>query len=128
MALEHINIQKTQDELNQLLGVTSIGTPFSYVKRIETLGPTVILANGEEALLKEALESGCPVLIPVDTGQLQSYWSSALKHAVLAIGYDDRSIYLNDPAFVDAPKKVDWLELMLACEPFDHLFAIIKVE
>ena len=71
------------------------------------------------------LEQDVPPIIFVNTGQL-SYWSLATQHAVLITGYDNNDVLIDDPAFDEAPQRVDSISLMLAWDEFDNRYAVIR--
>lgn len=55
------------------------------------------------------------------------YWEYRdTSHVVVIVGYDDRNVSLNDPAFADAPKSVLWDGFMAAWEEYDRQAAIIE--
>lgn len=123
--LAYLNIEQSQHQLNRILGLTSMGVPFSQITRIERLGVTVSMLNGEEDAIKAQLDMGHPLIYPVLTNQL-SYWNEVdTQHAITVVGYDDDSIFVNDPAFDEAPMRIGWIELLLACEIYDYAFATI---
>jgi len=123
--LAHLQINQTQRQLNRILRLTSLGVPFSQITRVERLGVTVTLAQGEEPAIREQIDSGNPVIVPVLTGQLD-YWNKEnTQHAITIVGYNDTSVFINDPVFDTSPQQAGWLELMLAGEVYDNAYAII---
>ena len=102
-----------------------MGVPFSQITRIERLGVSVTLAAGEEAAVRAQIELGNPVIVPLLTGQLAYWQNENTQHAVTVIGYDESGLFLNDPAFDQAPQRAGWLEFMLAREIYDDRYAII---
>jgi ABC-type bacteriocin/lantibiotic exporter with double-glycine peptidase domain len=125
MALRHLGQEQTQSTLNHLLGLTSIGTPYSTIRRMETLGVNVALRTRTSNELQAAIDAGLPVIVFVMTGDLP-YWHDNTSHAVLVVGYDDASIMLNDPAFEQAPQPVAWADFMLAWSEHDFMCAIVS--
>ena len=125
MALEHINVSVRQRRLNRLFGLTDMGVPWPRVARLSQLGVQVSLETGEEAQLQQAIDRNLPPIIFVRTGELTTYWDADLQHAILMVGYDEQSVFLNDPAFSTAPQQISWGELLLAMVEFDYSFAVI---
>lgn len=131
MALAHVDVHRTQRQLNTLLGLTTLGKPMSKVKALherqfQCRKVEVMYERGSQNLIGQQLERKLPVILFVRTGELQSYWQQDTQHAVLCIGYDDANVYLNDPAFIDTPQQVSWDELMLAWVEFDYMFAVVS--
>ncbi len=52
MVLAYLGIRQTQAALNRLLGLTSIGTSYSNIRRLTALGVGVALAYGDEEELR----------------------------------------------------------------------------
>ena len=125
MALDYINVSVAQRRLNRLFEYTSMGVPWPRIERLAQLGVQVTLQEGEETELRKAIARNLPPIIFVRTGELTTYWNADLQHAVLMIGYDATSVFLNDPAFPTAPQQASWGELMLALIPYDFMFALI---
>lgn len=125
MALQHIGVNQSQAQLNQLFGLTPAGVPSSRIQRLSQLGVDVAYMSGNEAALKAAIDRGIPPIIFVDTGELP-YWYIRLRHAVIVVGYDEAQVYLNDPDQPKAPVTVSWGDLMLAWSEFDYRYALIS--
>ena len=64
-------------------------------------------------------------LVFVLTGDLP-YWNENTAHVMVAVGIDNESIYVNDPAFENAPQFIPLDYFLLAWSEFDHRCAIIK--
>lgn len=123
--LSFYQIQQSQRQLNRILGLPSLGIPFSQITNVERIGVSVMLDMGEESAIQAQLDIGNPVIVPVLTNQL-SYWGNEkTQHAITVIGYDERSVFINDPAFDTAPQTAGWLEFMLARDIYDYIYATI---
>jgi len=125
MALRHIDIAATQDQLNQLLGLTEAGIPASRIKRLAQQGVNVVYATGDDSILRNTIEQGIPLIAFLATGDLPN-WYVSLRHAVLVVGFDDADVYLHDPAFPSAPIPVNWDDFLLAWSEFDYAYAVIS--
>lgn len=90
------------------------------------LGVSVLVERGEIENLRLNLEAGLPSIAFIATGQL-SYWHETTGHAVVVVGLDEERIYLNDPAFADAPKQVSIDEFLLAWIDADQFYALIRL-
>ena len=53
------------------------------------------------------------------------YWPHNTLHAVVVVGIDDRSVYLNDPEFPEAPIAVPVGDFDLAWLAEDERYAIL---
>jgi uncharacterized protein YvpB len=53
------------------------------------------------------------------------YWDANTSHVVVAVGFDDDFVYLNDPAYPPAGRAVLWDEFLAAWAEFDETAAII---
>lgn len=124
MILLYLGRSHSQQALNATLGLTSIGTPFRNIERLSQFGLRVLLESGNTATLQNALDQGTPPLVFLKTGDLP-YWAADTAHAVVAIGYDDRGIYLNDPMLDSAPQHVNWDDFLLAWNEQDYVYALI---
>ncbi len=125
MALQYLDISSKQRQLNRLFELGEIGAQFSRLERLTRYGVKVSIQAGDEDELKQAIDRGIPPILFVRTNQLTTYWSADVRHALLVIGYDDTHLYLNDPAFPDAPQRVPLDEVMLAWLEFDYAYALI---
>ena len=55
------------------------------------------------------------------------YWNDEnISHVAIVVGYDERYVYLNDPAFPTAPQPVLWDGFLAAWEEYDRMAAIIQ--
>lgn len=78
MALSYLGIEHSQRHLNRLLGLTTIGIPYTNLLRLESLGVQVTVDAGNERQLQQAIDQGLPVIAFLFTGELP-YWSTAKK-------------------------------------------------
>lgn len=74
--------------------------------------------------LRSNLTAGHPCIVLLNTGDL-SYWPYATDHAVLVVGIDEQAVYLNDPAFDEAPIRVSLIEFELAWMEMDFRYSVI---
>jgi len=124
MVLAHLGIERTQAELNRLLGLTAIGTPYRNIERLAGLGLTVALRSGSDIDLRAAIDDGTPPILFLMTGDLP-YWQDNISHAVLSVGYDETSVMLADPMFPTSPQLTTWDELLLAWGEHDYAYATV---
>ena len=126
MVLSYLGIVSSYEELLKLLKVKSFGAAGQNLKYLSSLGVNVVYREGSISELKRLLEAGFPCIVLVRTAEL-SYWSYGTDHAVLAIGFDNDHIFVNDPAFDVAPIAVSTIEFELAWMFFDYRYGLIKV-
>jgi len=125
MLLGHIGLSTNYDQLLKLLRVTTnVGAPASNIRRLEALGVTVIYKQGNWAELQDHLMNNRPCMTPVQTEEL-SYWAEQTDHAIVVVGLDEEFIYLNDPAFPNAPIQVSRGEFDLAWLARDEAYAVV---
>ena len=125
MVLQHIGVETTQSRLNRLFGLTSIGAPYSSIRRLDQLGIQVTVAAGDDSTIRSAIDRNQPAIVFVKTGDLP-YWSDNTSHAIVIVGYDDENIFLNDPVFSDAPIRCEWSEFMLAWSEQDYMLTLLE--
>jgi hypothetical protein len=124
MALEQLGLAATQRELNRLLGLTPLGTPYPHIQRLNRYGVHVMLQRGDEFALRNAIDQGvAPIVFMMTTGL--PYWQTETQHALVIVGYDNQNVYMNDPAFADAPKTVSLNGFMIGWIEFDSWYALI---
>lgn len=127
MTLTFLETPISQKKLNQLFELTSLGVPLFRLTRLDRYGLQVNIHNFSDLEdLQQSVDNNIPPIIFVRTHQL-SYWQEDTQHALLLVGYDDTNLFINDPAFPDAPKQINVDELMLAWDEFDSTYATITL-
>ena len=122
MILNYMGLLVDYNGLIKLLRITTGGTPSFRVLDLEILGITVIYKQGSFQELREHLLQNRPCMAFVFTGELP-YWDEATSHAVVVTGLDDDNVYVNDPAFPDAPIPVSKGDFDLAWLERDEYYA-----
>lgn len=125
MVLAHLGHSINETTLVKRLDTKPIGTIVRNVQRISSLGFTVSFGSSSLANIRSSLELGKPVIAFVMTGHLK-YWKLDVPHAVVVVGIDDESVYLNDPWFDVAPQVSSIDDFLAAWAEFDHLAAFIS--
>lgn len=127
MMLGAIDVKVDYKQLRTLLGITDYGTPFSRLRLLSRIRPDVqvTLQKGNLQHLRTAIDAGIPPAVFVFTGELP-YWSEAVYHAVLLIGYTETEFYINDPEFAIAPQVASIGDLELAWIEHDSFFAVVQ--
>ena len=126
MVLAHLGVEIVYSRLLKLLRVGPYGAPGRNLLHLADLGVCVTYGPSSFAELTGRLEEGLPSIVLVRTSELP-YWSYATDHAVVVVGFDQKSVYLNDPHFEQSPQCVPTGDFMLAWLEFDYRAAVIKL-
>ncbi len=127
MVLNYLGRPVRYSQLMRLLTVTpDLGAPASNIKRLSSLNVSIKYGPGTMDDLVEHVAQGVPCITFVHTVHL-SYWSEAVRHAVIVVGMDEQQVYLNDPFFDTTPQSVSRLEFELAWDEMDNTCAVITV-
>jgi len=124
MALAYLNVSVRYEHVLKLLDVKPYGTPGSRLNNLVDLGVRVRYAHGSMDELTFELDCRRPCIALVRTSQLP-YWTYATDHAVVVVGNDEQTVYINDPAFEQAPQQVSRAEFELAWLEFDYRYGVI---
>lgn len=124
MVLEYLGRPTSYSRLLTLLQIGPIGAPRRNIRYLTHLGIDVTYREATLPLVVEYLQAGSPVIVFVDTGEL-SYWSVSTNHAVVLVGANREAVFVNDPAFPNAPQTVSLGEFDLAWFNSDNACAIL---
>ena len=125
MVLAHHGRSLAEAELRQLLDTRADGTKARNLTAVASLGFEVQLDSANLSQLREALATGLPPIVFVDTGSLD-YWKIDCAHVAVVVGIDDTSVYLNDPFFDTAPQQTSLPSFLLGWARNGHLAAIVR--
>ncbi len=126
MVLDYIGQPVNYDRLLHLLRIEpEVGTAARNILRLSELGVEVLYTQGTLDDIRNHLTENRPCIAFVNTGELP-YWNESTGHAVVVVGIDEQSMYLNDPAFADAPKAVSHGDFVLAWIEFEEYYAVIR--
>jgi ABC-type bacteriocin/lantibiotic exporter with double-glycine peptidase domain len=125
MVLSYLGQRVGEAELASRLGATELGTPGSRLLRLSSPVLRVVFGPLTLPLVYDRLDAGIPLIALVRTLFLD-YWRADLAHAIVVVGYDDRHLLLNDPAFDDAPQRATPTGFLAAWGEFDYLCATIS--
>jgi ABC-type bacteriocin/lantibiotic exporter with double-glycine peptidase domain len=125
MVLNYWGIAASEADLAAQLGATPLGTPGSRLLRLQTSQLQVTYEPITLMQLQETLRQGVPVITLAQTIFLD-YWEIDTAHAVVVIGLAEDSLFINDPAFENAPQKATIDGFLAAWGEFDNLAGIIK--
>jgi uncharacterized protein YvpB len=102
--------------------------------RLRSWSFRVEYSRGNLETLRQHLEAGRPIIVPVDT-ELLPYWvtrrdvsaaEQITDHAVVVVGMDEENIYVNDPDFEAAPQAVELGRFYDAWQHFALRYAVIR--
>jgi hypothetical protein len=133
MVLTYLQIPIPYARLRRILGTTEEGTPFHHLDRLRRWGLTVVQGQGNMDLLATYLRDGLPVIVDVQTGdipycQARTDINASQKdtaHAVVVVGFEWETLYVNDPDFEDAPQVMTLGDFHLAWEQRENRYAVI---
>lgn len=125
MVLGYLGLSATEEELAVQLGTTPLGTTGRNLLRLQDYLLSVVYGPLTISLLKTELNQSRPVIVLVSTIFLD-YWQRDTAHAVVVVGYDDDHLFLNDPAFANAPQTVTVDGILAAWGEFDFLAGVVK--
>jgi ABC-type bacteriocin/lantibiotic exporter with double-glycine peptidase domain len=117
----------SESKLANLLGTQSFGTPAPNIRRLEQSGFLITYESGALSIIESHLDKNIPSLVFVQTGDLP-YWDENTAHVIVAIGMNETTIFVNDPAFKDAPQAIPIDDFLLAWSEFDYRYALIQPE
>ncbi len=126
MILEYLGHTFRESEIAERLGTKSFGTPAPNLSRLEKLGFSIFYGSGTLANIRSHIQNGVPCLTFVQTGDFP-YWDENTAHVVVVVGIDEEQIYVNDPAFENAPQTIPIDYFLLAWSEFDHRFGVIQL-
>ena len=125
MTLSYLGVKVQYQQLLRLLRVSDSGTSFYNLHHLHTLGVTVQIKDGYIELLDQCIQNNQPVIISVDTVDLPYWQQTSTLHALVVVGSDQKTIFVNDPAMKTAPQPVDRVWFELAWLRRDYLYATI---
>jgi ABC-type bacteriocin/lantibiotic exporter with double-glycine peptidase domain len=126
MVLAYLGRPIPYNRLLKTLGVQpDVGAPFTNLQLVARYKVTVLYRQGTLAELYRLLAAGWPCIVPVKTHELP-YWENVdSDHAVVVVGMDAESIYLNDPAFTAVPIQVPLGDFDLAWFARGESYAVL---
>lgn len=127
MVLDYIERPCPYQRLLRLLDVKSFGAPSSNVLRLTELGVSANYTSGSLESLEHHISLGQPAIVFLDTAELP-YWPEAVFHTVVVVGMDDENVYVNDPAFDEAPQAITWGDFDLAWIEEGYYYAVIDAD
>ncbi len=125
MVLTYLGRNESYEQLAHLLSTRWFGTPARNILRLEQIGLRVALTELTMLEIETHLQNGRPVLAFVNTADLP-YWNVSADHAVVVVGVDEESVYLDDPYFEHAPQVVSRTAFELSLLRFNNQCVIIE--
>lgn len=125
MILDYLGFDLDEERISEILSTTPRGTKAINIARLQDIGVDVVLRSASLFDLRNLLREKVPCIVFLWTGNLE-YWNIACWHAVVVVGLEEDAIYINDPFFSDAPKKVVIDSFLEAWSHYDFILAEIR--
>jgi ABC-type bacteriocin/lantibiotic exporter with double-glycine peptidase domain len=125
MVLAYLGHNLTEAQIAQVLRSYPFGTPAPNIRYLESLGLSVTFGQMSLSRLRAYLHEGVPCILFVQANELL-YSPSEGFHAIVVIGLDENTVYVNDPALETGPQTVPLDYLMLAWSEFEYEYAVIR--
>lgn len=130
MLLSYHNQLVAYKQIVSLLDIGPIGAPRRNIARADRLGVDVVYREATMSILIDLVRSGSPVIVFVDTEELP-YWTSTTNHAFVVAGFSETAVgddvlFVNDPAFANAPIEIAVGDFELAWLNADYMCAVIS--
>lgn len=113
--LHYFNIKKTEKEVRKMVKTTKNGTKTqNIIKAARDLGlKTKTKYNMDEKNLKTWLDKKIPVIVCFQAWGAKKYYKSQESgHYAVAIGYDKKHVYFQDPSLEDIRGHLTWNDFM----------------
>jgi hypothetical protein len=127
MALAFFSISESQPAIAAQIGhIEGAGTPARNITRLEDFGVKVEWNEyGMLGDLRRAIDNDHVPIVFLRTGELP-YWDQDTPHAVVVVGIEADTVFVNDPAFESAPIPVPTGDFQLAWDEFGCQWAALR--
>jgi ABC-type bacteriocin/lantibiotic exporter with double-glycine peptidase domain len=125
MVLGYLGQDVAEAQLALLMQSYGIGTPVRHIHHLSLLKLEVTVGPTTLSQLQQNLQVNLPSIVFLNTEALP-YHDQTGFHAVVLVDSTADAVYLNDPAFEQAPQRVPLDYFMLAWSDFDYLHATLK--
>jgi ABC-type bacteriocin/lantibiotic exporter with double-glycine peptidase domain len=128
MVLDYLGVHREYNWLARVLQTKTIGTPFHNLANLHsTLGVHVLMAvDGSLFDFDTVLDSGLPIILAVDSN-VGNIWPYYENHAVVIVGFNKETVFINNPAVQEAPQEVTLKNFLWAWSRRDYQYAIISL-
>lgn len=127
MVLAYLGKDISYRHIKTLLKTKSFGTPGHHLLNLSELGLRILYREGSMQELKAHIANGDPCIVLVRTADL-SYWNFTTDHALVVAGFNERSVFVNDPAFTHHPIEVSNVKFELAWMAFDYRYGCLQLK
>ena len=135
--MDYLGFDLDEEQISEMLSTTPRGTTASNIARIQDIGVDVVIHSASLFDLRDLLREKVPCIMLTSFSSLASlnyflwtgnleYWNIACWHAVVVVELGEDVIYINDPFFSDAPKKVVLDSFLEAWSHYDFILAEIR--
>lgn len=127
MLCTYLGIRVAYRQVVRALGIRrGLGTPFSQVQKLQTLGVSVTYQEyGTLQEVYDLLCHGWPCIVGVQTNELPHWNNVNTQHALVVVGMDQDYVYLNDPEFPLAPIQTPLGDFDLAWLAQNEVYAVL---
>lgn len=127
MALALWGISESQSEIAAQIGhIEGAGTAARNITRLTAFGVEVGWREyGTVNEFGQAIAEGKVPVVFVRTGELP-HWDQDVPHALVIVGVETDTVYVNDPAFENAPIPIPVGDFELAWDEFGGQWAIVQ--
>ncbi len=125
MVLAYHGRDTDYDEIRAALRIKPFGAPAANVRLLTAFDVRVVYSTTSLVGLRQMLDDGHPVIAFVKTGNLP-HWTYDTDHALVVIGYEGATLFVNDPDRPDGPITVGADDFELAWLERDYYFAALS--
>lgn len=126
MVLAYLGLERSENDVSQILGAQPFGTPSFAVRRLEAWGLDVVYREWTIPQVLSALDAERPIILFVRTGFLD-HWQQDVAHAIAVVGAEERQqFWLHDPALSSGPTVASWNGVLAAWAEFGYRGAIVS--
>jgi ABC-type bacteriocin/lantibiotic exporter with double-glycine peptidase domain len=127
MILAYLGIERSENEIAALLGATPDGTSVMNIENLSRWGLKIWIGDLSAESLREKIDRGLPTLVIVKLNLVEEIDANGNRnHTLVAVGYDEMFVYVNDALSDECPKSLPWDDFLTAWDAFGNFSAILK--
>lgn len=126
MVLAHLGLERSENDISQVLGAQPFGTPSFAVRRLDAWGLDVVYREWTIPQLLSVLDAGRPIILFVRTGFLE-HWQQDVAHTIVVVGAEEKHrFWLHDPVLPGGPVVASWNGVLAGWAEFGYRGALIS--